>query len=142
MAEKEQIKPFIAVANVNFCINVNKYDEIKKRNELMLQELKQYEPDAKLPAWALYLQLSKGQQIKVGATIELNEANNVVQIPYELFETYASSRVELPCTMRGHVEDNFQKMLDPMPEEDRQDFIKRRSSIKDRFVYTNMLSRA
>lgn len=141
MAEKEQIKPFMAVANVNFSINVNKYEEIKRRNELMLQELKQYEPDAKLPAWALYLQLSKGQQIKVGATIELNEANNVVQIPVEIFETYASAEVELPCAMKGHVENNFQKMLDPMPEEDRQDFIKRRSKMKERFVYTNMMSR-
>ena len=141
MAEKEQMKPFMAVANVNFCINVNKYDKIRERNIVTLAELKNYEPDAKLPAWALYLQLNKGQQIQVGAEIEQNEANNVVQIPFELFEIYANATVELPCVMRGHVEDGFSKMLAPMPEEDRQEFIKKRSKMKDRFVYTQMMAR-
>lgn len=141
MAEKEQMKPFTAVANVNFCINVNKYDKIKERNIATLAELRNFEPDAKLPAWALYLQLNKGQQIQVGAEIELNEANNVTQIPFELFEVYANATVELPCIMKGHVEDGFKKMIDPMPEDDRQEFIKKRNNMKDRFVYTSMMSR-
>lgn len=142
MAEVKNTRgAFVAKANVNFSINVNRYGVVRARNEAMLAELRLYEPLATLPSWTLYHQLSKDQQIKVGETIELNEANNVVQIPFELFDMYADAKVEQPCSMRGNVEEGFEKMVAPMPEDMRQEFTRKEGKMKERFIFTPMMSR-
>jgi len=142
MAENKAARvAFVAKANVNFSMNVNRYEVIRARNDAMLAELRMHEPMAKLPSWALYMHLNEGQEIKVGDSIVINEANNVVQIPFELFDMYADAKVEQPCTMKGHVEDKFAQILEPLSEERRAQFIREESKMKERFHYTSMMSR-
>lgn len=140
MAEKRV--NFSATANVGLSININKYEQVRSRNAIILKDLQQQEGnDVKLPTWAYYYPVLKDQVINFGEDLILSEAGNPVQFPFEVFDELSALKIELPCKMRGNVEKGFNELLDKMSPEVQEELLRKKPIETARFHHVPLLTK-
>lgn len=142
MSVEKNTTSFNAKANVNFCIQITRYAEVKKYNDAYLADLRKDEPDAKLPTWLSYRQISKDDVLTFGDKLLINEETGyIMQYPVEIFEQYNSRMCELPCKTKGHVEKVFEKTLVGLPLEEVESLMRKKADLTARFDVKPMLSK-
>lgn len=104
---------FMARANVNFSIPVNKYEQVRKYNNEYLDRLKAVNGDnVRLPLSMGYRPIRRGDVLEFGDEMVMDaETGNIRVYPKEIYNDMSKKTVELPCLMHGQVDTNYNTLM-------------------------------